>query len=160
MSIKDGKVRARCYSSNAIKSFVLEKIEIVDGANQSKKIEWQPGVKPTLYHESIGMLLEENRGFLADLGWPIDNDSALLSLHRRFKNGSPMKGADVSLDYEEYTYDLVVSMDGELHEENRRIKLRPWTIRGKNKETKTFGSLDKAAEIFLEWAKLLAPARS
>ncbi len=158
ISIKDGKVSARCFSSNAIKSFVLEKIVIVDGKRQPEAAEWQPAVKPTPHYESISALIEEEREFLTGLGWYIENDLACLSLHRRFKNGKPLKGSDVSLDYEEYTYDLVVGPDGELHEENRRKRQRPWTVRGKKKDTKTFGSLDRAAEVFLEWAKLLAPS--
>lgn len=156
ISIKDGKVRARCFSSNAVKLFVLEKIEIVESEGEREADKWQPGLKPTAHYQSIRTLLEEKRDFLASLGWYIENDSASLSLHRRFKNGKPLKGSDVSLDYEEYTCDLVAG-DGEVHEENRRKRQRPWTVRGKNKNTRTFGSLDKAAEVFLEWAKLLAP---
>lgn len=64
----------------------------------------------------------------------------------------------MSLDYEEYTYDLVAGADGEVHEENMRKRERPWTVRGKNQDTKTYGHLDKAAEVFMEWAASLAPS--
>jgi hypothetical protein len=46
-------------------------------------------------------------------------------------------------------------MDGKEHEENLRKKTRPWIVRGKNKNTRTFGKLDAAAEVFIELANLL-----
>jgi len=159
INIKGGKVSARCFSSNSFKLFAIDKIVIIEGEIQTRAAKWQPAVKQTPHYESIIALLEEKRAILAGLGWHIDNNLNCLSLHRRFKNGKPLKGSDVSIDYEEYTYDLVVELDDKLHEENIRKKQRPWTVRGKNMTTKTFGSLDKTAETFLEWAKLLAPSK-
>jgi len=158
ISIKNGKVSARCYTSNAVKSFALEKIVVVEGETRPSAAEWQPGlVKPEQF-ASIIEVLEKRKDLLLQLGWHIESDQDHLSLHGKFKTGKPLKGSDVSLDYEEYTYDLVAGMDGEIHEENHRKRQRPWTVRGKNQDTKTYSHLDKAAEVFLEWAKLLAPA--
>lgn len=157
ISIKNGKVSARCYTSNAVKSFALEKIVVVEGETQSSAAEWQPGlVKPEQY-ASVAEFLEKQKNFLLQIGWHIECDQNHLSLHRRFKTGNPLKGSDVSLDYEEYAYDLVAGLDGEVHKENYRKRQRPWTVRGKNQDTKTYSHLDKAAEVFLEWAKLLSP---
>ena len=49
ISIKDGKVRARCYSSNAVKMFVIDKVSLV-GASSSTSENWTPGkaVSPKL----------------------------------------------------------------------------------------------------------------
>ena len=157
ISIKNGKVRARCFSSHAVKLFMVEKIKVIEGEENPPAAEWSSNAKPTHRYESVIELLEKEKTFITDLGWHIENDKDCLSLHRRFKNGKAMKGSDVSLDYEEFTYDLVVGLDGELHEENMRKRQRPWTVRGKNQDTRTFGSLEKAAEVFMEWAKLLAP---
>lgn len=157
ISIKSGKVSARCYTSNTVKSFALDKIVIVEGETQLSAAQWQPGlVKPEQY-ASIAEILENQKDLLLQLGWHIESDQNHLSLHRRFKTGKPLKGSDVSLDYEEYAYDLVAGLDGEVHEENYRKRQRPWTVRGKNQDTKTYSHLDKAAEVFLEWAKLLSP---
>ena len=158
-SINNGKVLAQCYSSNAVKSFIVEKIKVVDGKENPKTTEWSPDAKPTRQYESLSEVLEKERNCLSGLGWHIENDRSRLSLHRRFKNGNPMKGSDVSLDYEEFTYDSVLGPDGELHEENRRKRQRPWSVRGKNKHTNSYGSLDKAAVLFIEWAKSLSPSK-
>lgn len=158
ISIKNGKVSARCYTSNAVKSFALEKIVVVEGEAQPPAAEYQPGlVKPEQY-ASVSELLEKQKDILVQLGWHIEYDKNYLSLHRKSKTGKPLKGSDVSLNYEEYTYDLVAGLDGEVHEENERKRQRPWTVRGKNQDTKTYSHLDKAAEVFIKWAKLLAPA--
>lgn len=157
ISVKDGKVRARCLSSNAVKLFALDKINIIDEEMPLGVTGWQQTIKSITHYESISVLLEKKREFLEGLGWHIDNNLTCISLHRCFKNGKPFKSSDVSLGYEEYRYDMVVGLDGELCEEKKVKSHRPWTIRGKNKDTKTFGSLDKAAEVFLEWANLLAP---
>ncbi|QKK01286.1 MAG: hypothetical protein HND55_00685 [Pseudomonadota bacterium] len=160
ISIKNGKVRARCFTSNAVKSFVIEKITILQEENDISAVEWNPDAEQVTRYESINDLSEKEMDALSALGWHVESDDNCLSLHRRFKNGKPMKGSDVSIDYEEFTYDFVVELDGELHEENRRKRQRPWSVRGKNQDTRSYGSLDKAAGLFLEWAASFAPSRS
>lgn len=158
MSIHGDKVQAHCYTSNAIKQFRIEKIKILDGNVQAGVPTWQPGQATVERYESLSSLLASTRATLVRLGWHIENTEASLSLHRRRKNGTPLKGYDVWLLYEEYAYDSVLGLDGEIHKENVRKRQRPWTVRGKDQETKSFGALDKAAELFLELAKLLAPS--
>ena len=159
ISIKDGKVRARCYSSLAVKLFVIEKISIVEEGSISNTAEWSANQKQGSLYESIQDLLRKQKDVLYSLGWHIESDDNSLSLHRRFKNGKPLKNPDISLCYEEFTYDSVVGVDGELHEENRRKRQRPWSVRGKKKNTRSYGSLDKAAELFLEWSELSASSK-
>lgn len=40
ISLKEGKVRARCYSSNAVKLFVIDKITILDQRISSNN-DWE-----------------------------------------------------------------------------------------------------------------------
>lgn len=157
MTIKNGHVSARCYTSNAVKSFALEKLVVVDGEALHPAKEWRASLFSPKQYASIFDVLEKHKSALLQFGWHIENDQSHLSLHRKFKNGTPLKGSDVSLDYEEYSYDSVMGLDGQSRKENFRKRHRPWTVRGKNQDTKTVGQLDKAAAIFLEWAKLLAP---
>jgi hypothetical protein len=163
INIEGKKVRARCFNSNSFKLFAIDKIIIIEGEVQTKAIKWQLNVKQIPHYESIIALIEEKRAFLSGFGWHIESNSNCLSLHRQSKNGKPLKGSDVSIDYEENTDDcgfiLVVGLDSESHEENMIKRQRPWIVRGTNMVTKTFGSLDKAAEVFLERAKLLAPSK-
>ncbi len=157
ISIKNNKVSARCYTSNANKSFALEKIVIVEGEVRPPAAGWQPELVRHEQYRSISQLLENQQSLLVQLGWHIEHDNNHLSLHRKFKTGKPLKSSDVALHYEEYTYDVVADKDGELRKENMRKRERPWTVRGKNRNTKTFSRLEGAAEVFMEWAKSLAP---
>ena len=149
---------ARCFTSNAIKTFALEKIVILDGEAPLPATEWQLGLVEPEQYGSISELLENQKDFLVQLGWHIEHGKDQLSLHRKFKTGKPLKGSDVSLIYEEYSYDITASMDDGMPEENPRKRQRPWTVRGKNQDTRTYSHLDKAAEVFMERAKMLAPA--
>jgi hypothetical protein len=160
ISIKEGLLWAKCFNSNAVKCFSLGKIEILEGESTSALSAWQPVAVSIPHYDSLAVLLEKCRDRLGDLGWHVEYSTNCLSVHRRFKNGKPLKGPDVSLDFEEYAYDLVVGLDGELHEQNERRRERPWVVRGKRMTTKTLGNLDRAAETFLEWAKLLAPGQT
>jgi len=161
ISIENGKVRARCINSNAVKLFMIEKIIIADSDKQIEATEWRLGVhvKPHRSYNSISELLEQKQDILVRLGWHIQSNENSLSIHRRFKNGKPRKGPDVKLEYNEYAYDLVVGMDGEMHEENMRKSKRPWSVRCKSKPTRTFGNLGSTANVFMEWANMLAPEK-
>ena len=153
----DAIALARCYTSNAVKYFALEKINVIEGETRHSAAEWQPGLVKPKQCTSIIRVLEERKDLFLQLGWHIESDQNHISLHRKYKTGNPLKRSDVSLHYEEYTYDLVAGIDGEIHQENYRKRQRPWTVRGKNRGTKTYSHLDKAAEVFMEWAELLAP---
>lgn len=155
--IRDGKVRAFCHTSQAMKLFAVEKISIIDDEETPGLPSWQPGFTPTPRYTSIEMLLEEHRNDFVKRGWFVQSDTGHLSLHRTFKNGKPMKGSDVSLDFEEYAFDLIMDEEGAMHEENLRKKQRPWMVKAKNKDTRTYGSLDAAAALFMEWGESLAP---
>jgi hypothetical protein len=157
-SIKDGKVRAYCHSSEAMKLFAIEKISIVDGAQPLGLVSWQSGLQPLQRYESIEKFLEQNQTDLVSRGWHIESSVDHLSLHKTFKSGKHIKGSDVSLDFEEYTHDLIMDEEGVIHDENFRKKQRPWTVMAKNKDTRTYGSLDAASELFMEWAYMLAPS--
>lgn len=158
ISVKDGKVTARCFASNAVKSFVLTKMVVVEDDAQASAATWQVDLPRAVSYSTIGELLNSQKDFLVDLGWHIRFGKDEISLHRKFKTGKPLKGSDVSLNYEEQAYDLVADKDGNVKQANFRKRQRPWIVRGKNQPTKTYSHLDQASEVFLEWAKLLAPS--
>jgi hypothetical protein len=68
-----------------------------------------------------------------------------------------LKGSDVSINFEEFDYDYIAGENGEIHKENERKRVRPWVVRAKNKDTVTYGKLDKAVSLLLEHANALAP---
>lgn len=157
ISVKSGKVRARCYTSNAVKTFSIDKIEILEGGAAQKEATWNKNIENTVNYVSLEELKNEKLPELESLGWHVEYNETSLSLHRRFKNGKPLKGSDVSIDFEEFDYDYVAGEDGEIHKENERKRVRPWVLRAKNKDTVTYGRLDKAVSLFLEQAIALAP---
>lgn len=157
MGIHGNKVMARCFTSNAIKEFNLEKIKILDGDTETQTETWRVGASAVERYNSLETFLEESKSLLVDLGWHVEHTDASVSLHRRKKNGTPLKGYDVWILYEEYAYDSVLGLDGQVHKENLRKRQRPWTVRGRDQETKSFGALDKAVELFMGWAKSLSP---
>jgi len=160
ISISNGKVRAMCYTSNAEKTFFISKIELYNSGEGSNETMWNPDLVSTPKFAGLHEFHELRTSELNNLGWHINNEDNSLSLHRRFKNGKPLRGSDVSLDYEEYTYDSVVYGEDDIRQENLRKRQRPWVVRAKHMETKTYGKLDKAAELFMEQAKLLSPNKN
>jgi hypothetical protein len=157
ISISKDKVTARCLSSNAVKTFAIDKIEVCDSNDQNNETQWDPAKKSEVMYGSFAAFCDLQRSELETLGWHVNSDANFISLHRRFKNGNPLKGSDVSLDYDEYAYDLVVGLHGKLREENIRKRKRPWMVRAKAMQTRTYGNLDKAADLFMEQARRLCP---
>lgn len=50
-----------------------------------------------------------------------------------------------------------VDIDGRLREEHIRKHPRPWMVSAAGMQGRGYGSLDKAADLFIEQAKLLSP---
>lgn len=157
IEIKGEKVRARCYASNAVKTFIMEKIELISESYAKKGEEWEVGKVDFVNFDSLQQVYEEYIDQLQKLGWHVNVNDSELTLHRVRKNGNPLKGHDVQLYHEEYSFDLVMGLDGEFSEENRQKRTRPFGVRAKNFSTKTFSVLGKAVPIFLEQAEKLSP---
>ena len=159
ISLNNDKVRARCHSSNAVKTFIINKMTVVNGNEATESPKWSTDFKAVPRHTSLSDILETNINSLINLGWHINSDENSITLHRRFKNGNPMKGSDVSLNYDEFSYDVVMNEDGEYETENKRKSTRPWCVRGKKETTRSYAKLDSAADTFLSWAQGLSPLK-
>lgn len=155
--ISKDKLIARCISSNAVKTFVIEKIEICDINDHNNEPRWRPAKKSEVKYETLASFCDLHRAELESLGWHVNSDANFISLHRQFKNGKPLKGSDVLLYYEEFISDVFVDLDGELREENIRKHRRPWMVSARGMQSRTYGNLDKAADLFMDQARLLSP---
>jgi hypothetical protein len=154
LSLKDGKVCARCIPSGETKTFLLEKMELAVEGVPSVLASTLPAA-PTIC-SSVEEFVDYHTNNLQQLGWVVQRDGEAISLHRTFKNGKLIKTPDVSLNFEAIAYDLV--FDGEnVVETNHRVRSRPWVLRAKELTTKTLGDFSKAQLAFLESAKLRAP---
>ena len=154
LSVKDGKVRALCTLSGETKTFVVEKMELVIDGVASALAATLPA--PVPLYPTVEEFVANQSTLFQELGWAILHEGQALSLHRTFKNGKLIQSPDVALQFEAVTHDLV--FDGErVLEANHRERSRPWIVRAKNQNTKTFGDFGKAQVTFLEFAKSLAP---
>jgi hypothetical protein len=154
IAIADGMVRALCLQSGETKSFVIEKLEeVLDGVPSSMAASIP--VSPSTFPCVAEFVDFYKRAFEAQ-GWVIQHQGQAVSLHRTFKNGKVIQAPDVDLSFEAETYDAVFDGD-QVIEANRRVRARPWIVRGKKLTTKTFTDLGKAELTFLEFAKQLAP---
>ena len=153
ISADSDSVRARCLQTGETKLFKLAKLEeVLDGLPSELSKTFIP---PAPAHETVASFAESVIAEVEALGWLPQIEGDLFSLHRRFKNGKPMKGSDVSISFEATTYDLV--FDGEnTVEMNHRPRERPWIVVASKQTTKTFANATKAQASFLEFAKLLA----
>lgn len=154
ISVKDGKVRARCLLSGETKTFGVEKMELVVDSTPSQLAS---RILPAIVtYASVDEFIANQSSTLQALGWVVQREGESVSLHRTFKSGKLIQTPDVELQYEATTSDLV--FDGEqLFEANHRDRARPWVVRAKNQSTKTYGDFGKAQVTFLEFAKSLSP---
>lgn len=159
LSLDNGKVRARCYLSNTVKTFMIKKIQIMDSDGVLTEANYQQDeVFPFFnsYSEVYDLLV--NR--LVDLGWYIELSNDSISLHRKFKNGKLRKSSEISIYYDEYVYDEYVvwgSGSNEIPEAKKRKKMNPYMFSARNEQTCGFKSLEKSVRKFVKYAELLAP---
>ena len=118
---------------------------------------------------SVSQSRYKERTYIESLGWFISHEESysegkagnvsLLSLHRKRKSGVPLKGADVSITYTEYSYDSVYDGgdDQPAIIANRKKRMKPWSVGAKNKDTITCAKFDHATDSFIRFAKELAP---
>ena len=156
VSTSGGKVRAICMPSKETKTFVLEKMELVlDGVTSTLAATFAPVAIP---FNSVSEFVAANKDQWQQFGWTLNHGEEALSLHRCFKNGKVIQTPDVQLTFEAIEFDLV--FDGEkVVETNHRPRSRPWVVRAKNSNTKTFGDFGKAQAAVVEFAASLAPSK-
>lgn len=161
ITLKNGQLRARCYQSGSVKTFMLAKIELVDNPENRPTPEWQ--VSHEVKYLGLDSLLLAQKAYLESLGWIISHENeslSLLHIYGYFKNGKPKKAVVlVSIDYHATSHYCIFQGDGSIIEGERSIE-KPWCVRGKGQGTRNYKHLDRAIETFLSWAELLAPARN
>lgn len=155
ISIKGNKLRAKCYKSDAFKTFVIDKIQVItnDGELTEQKA---PSVEPTQVvspEQTLSDVAAAIKPHFKEREWFIDfkelNQSLLI--YPRFKNGNPKKSIELAMYYEEYRSDLIFNeQTGDLDEVTIK-RVKPWIVKCKNKTAASFGYLNTAAEKFLVW---------
>jgi hypothetical protein len=130
------EVRARCYTSNAVKVFKINKIRIC-GKEQEQETYDQTLNEITSLDEGITPILNE----LSAAGWHIEYDGYEISLYDHFKNGKLRKTPKAGIHF---------------HYENVRC---PWYVFGPGlAAARTFGKICKAVALFKEQAIKYGPS--
>lgn len=157
LSIRDGKVRARCLSSGETKTFLIEKMEpVIDGVPSTLAASFP---RPEPVYASVEKFLSHQTAALQEMGWVVKHEGDFVTLHRTFKNGKLINTPDVGLQYQEMTFDLVFDGD-QVIEANHRKRSRPWSVGGKKQTSRAFGDFAKAQRAFMELARSLSPNRA
>ncbi|MBD1572911.1 hypothetical protein HC725_06405 [Vibrio sp. S17_S38] len=154
-----GKVRARCYSTNVVKSFLIEKIQIDNLDFHQPRTREVP--IQSMDFSSLSEMYEHTKDTLEGLGWSVifNAEDLTLELFERFKNGNLKKTSTISLAYEEWIIESAYNVQLGEFVESKREKQKPWTVRAKKKTTTNFLILGKAANKFLVHAESLAPLK-
>lgn len=163
ISMEGSKVRARCYSSNAVKIFSIEKIELCPSRLPESEVAWDPAKKDIRRYNSLQELHDAHQRDFESQGWHVQFNTGFLSLHRVWKNGNPLKAPEVSISFEEWIVDAYMDIndDGDLVDvvSPPRKSTRPYCVRAKKHESISYSILDHAAQRFLEIATKIAPSQ-
>jgi hypothetical protein len=158
MEVNGDKVRARCYASNAVKYFMLGKIELLTSHVPTEAVAWNRDAIPIVLYGTIPDIRAKHISEFQALGWHVESDKNFITLHRVRKNGNPLKGPDVSLLYEEWITDFEWDIDiDDVVETPPRKSKRPYLVRAKKHDSITYSIFAHAVERFLHFATLLAP---
>lgn len=152
------KVRARCYTSNSVKPFMLAKIEIIEvGTDASAVTEWsgEPKASALSAIHDVRDVWRLFRVPLADRGWQVEmveyEEGWQLQLFGFFKNGNRKRSPTHVLSYDHTTSDASYTYDPEPMpiRVNLRPRVKPWSSR-----LGTFKRPEKPVTAFLNDAGL------
>ena len=139
IKVTSREVRARDVSSNAVKTFLVAKMELIGSILTTKQYDpnvINGNVEPASIEEAFQNQVEKLKG----IGWHVELEKDSISLHSYFKNGKVRKGADVGITK---------------YDENPS---RPFYVYGPSlASARTFGKLSSAIELFNEESKTHAP---
>ncbi|MFV0449820.1 MAG: hypothetical protein ACK5MF_15410 [Vibrio sp.] len=149
-----GKVRAKCYTTGTVKSFLIHKMAISEHESVPER-EPDPEI---LHFDDIESAHSYLHDTLKSFGWVVafNESEQLISLHHSFKNGKIKKTLVVSIGYEEWTWDMIMDENGNFTRGDKHKKQRPWTVRAKGQTTSTFSDMSKAVDKFVHFAEKLA----
>lgn len=154
ISVKDGKVRARCYSSGAVKLFVVNKITILSSAH-SEGQAWKPGQVKALDWNTLAEVVEAHREEWQAVGWRVISDEEHIGLHTYGKR-KLLKYPTVALLYDPVVHEVYMDLDGDFVEPDRERE-RPWVVSAPGFNKATFKNFSKAANRFIEWSRQVTP---
>jgi len=157
-----GYVRCFCLRDNMEKTFFLNKIEIdgmsaEDSVNKESSdflsnyqnidpanLELEPLEMPKVFSDFI----KKNSQTWVNSGWYVNTEINSLSLHKKRKDGKPMKRPVILLQYENMKY-YTTDNSGKKPIALFRKNEKPYMVQTVGEATVSFADFDKAAKRFL-----------
>lgn len=160
ISIDGDRIRARCHVTGVAKVFKLDKLEVVEGSGAAPAFASQP--QPPEF-STLKEFADWYRDTLEGLGWVVQfepgNDDACLALHEHFKNGKLRKTPTATLMYTRYADDgYFEGADWGIPHQPRE-RTRPFRVYADQDRATSYGKLERAAAVFMEAARKMAPNR-
>lgn len=160
LQVGTAKVRARCYTSAAVKEFMLSKITILAEplrASGDGPAKWDAAATAAPAHLTVPEIADMHRSALEALGWRVlverTDDGEYLNLYRLGKRtGKPLKHPTVTLGFEPMTWDSVAGSDGGFVRANVRPRRRPWGVRANGASCGTWSGTGQAVGVLLSEA--------
>lgn len=151
--IVDGKIYAVCMHTGVNKSFLLNKIDLVESQIITEYNTNLTLPTPT-YSESDGFspIVSQYQAIWQEYGWHVDYDEYGIYLYRKWKNGRPLKYAHVSLEFRPEIYDYTDFGENGEEINYSRINSKPWLADGI-----AYKFFDKAIARFIERSRTESP---
>lgn len=167
LQIDADKVRARCYTSNAVKVFSLGKIELRGPVPTQDDIQqvWNETAPQHPPYTTIVEVHEYCRATVTELGYTAEletyQDGHRICLRTSFKNGKLRKTAVVSISHERLIWDTAITPTGQFIRTNERPRQRPWIVSSKKLPmARSFSDIAAAVRCFLEQASVCIDAQA
>jgi hypothetical protein len=155
IAIDGTKVRARCYDSNAVKEFKIDKIELVSAppTQPIEAIAYNDAAPPSPIWTTLQELASVITPELEAAGWHVTyvpgDESQAIELRTRAKSGQVRKHPAAGIRYERMAYDAIATPEGTIELQNPRPRTRPWAVHSKERTTTSYSTLDRAVAVFL-----------
>ncbi|EBA9765775.1 hypothetical protein CFJ40_26925 [Salmonella enterica] len=152
ISISNDRVRARCYSSNAVKYFDIKKIEL-------------PSTSPLVRYENYEEkkykttqdVFDDFCALYPNTNLTCSHTEVSISISGYIKNGNRKSKRSVSIDYHERKPDtLSFRINADFEMEYYEPKTRPWSVSGPSGNSIAYSSLHKAALEFFKRLSIFA----
>lgn len=160
ISINGNKVRAKCYATNALKTFLMERIQVIaeNGEltkNRASEVNQLPKVEPQQTLLDIKNAITPHfpvEKWLIELTESTKN----LSIYARFKNGNPKKLPELQICFEEFRTELEIDEITGDYKEVTIKRTKNWVVRHKEKKSViSYSYLNTAADRLFIWCKEL-----
>lgn len=142
------KVRARCLSSGITKSFIIEKLSIVNSNTGEMIIGDLDNEIDNV--DSLDSLYEKIKSTIDKQKYFVDIKPEILSIHKIQKNGKILKSHVLSISYCEFSVTTIFDCDISDFIDHKKTLMKPWSVDKKGQHSVSFKSFRNAANRFFE----------